>query len=284
MEHMDRLELADFLRSRREALQPEDVGLPRGARRRTRGLRREEVAALAGMSADYYGRIEQARGPEPSEQMLAAIARGLRLSVAERNHLFEMAGRPAPGRTGYGDHVPPGLMRILDRLDDTPAQVLNGLAETLAQTELSKALLGDETAHTGRERSFWYRWFTDPATRLVYPAEDRPRHSRLFVSDLRASYTRQGGTGSPAAALVAELLERSEEFAELWRAHEVGLRRLSDDKRISHPDLGVLDLQCQALHDSDQTFALLVYTAIPGTEAYEKLQLLPTLGVRPVGR
>ena len=113
---MDRAQLADFLRTRREALQPEDVGLPRGQRRRTGGLRREEVAALADMSADYYGRIEQQRGPMPSEQMLAALARALHLSLGERDHLFRLGGHVTPRRFARADHVNPGMMRVLDRL------------------------------------------------------------------------------------------------------------------------------------------------------------------------
>src|SRR5450759_924288 len=131
---MDRAQLADFLRTRREALQPEDVGLPRGQRRRTGGLRREEVAVLCQMSTDYYSRLEQQRGPRPSEQILNAIARGLRLSLEERDHLFRLAGHNTPQRALSSDHVNPGLMRILDRLCDTPAEVITGLAETLVQT------------------------------------------------------------------------------------------------------------------------------------------------------
>jgi transcriptional regulator with XRE-family HTH domain len=126
---MDRAQLADFLRTRREALHPEDVGLPPGQRRRTGGLRREEVAVLCQMSTDYYSRLEQQRGTRPSEQMLNAIARGLRLSLEERDHLFRLAGRNTPQRTLGSAHVNPGLMRILDRLSDTPAEVITGLAE-----------------------------------------------------------------------------------------------------------------------------------------------------------
>ena len=114
---MDRAGLADFLRKRRAMLQPEDVGLPQGARRRTTGLRREEVAALAEMSTDYYSRLERQRGPQPSEQMLAAIARGLHLTLDERDHLFLLAGHSTPRRAMRGDHVSPGMMRILDRLN-----------------------------------------------------------------------------------------------------------------------------------------------------------------------
>lgn len=278
---MDRVQLADFLRTRREALQPEDVGLPRGVRRRTRGLRREEVAALCGMSADYYGRIEQARGPQPSEPMLAAIARGLHLTLDERDHLFRMAGHGAPQRSLRSDHVSPGMMRILDRLGDTPAQVMTILAETLTQTPPAVALVGDETHFTGMARSVVYRWFTDPASRLVYPEDDHPRHSRFFTAILREAYARQGA-GSPAAGIVDALLGASEEFGPLWRTHEVGLRR-TESKRIRHPAVGTLDLHCQTLHDPDQGQTLLVYTATPGSESYEKLQLLSSLGARQPG-
>jgi transcriptional regulator with XRE-family HTH domain len=279
---MDREQLADFLRTRREALQPEDVGLPRGPRRRTRGLRREEVATLCGMSTDYYSRIEQARGPQPSEPMLAAVARGLRLSLDERDHLFRLGGHGAPQRSLRSDHVSPGLMRILDRLGDTPVQVVTGLGETLMQTPPAVALLGDGTGYTGLERSSFYRWFTDPAARLIHPEEDHALHSRLFVSDLRSAYSRQGPRDSAAAAIVDALLERSPEFATLWSAHEIGLRR-PEIKRFRHPAVGVLDVHCQILYDPDRTQGLLVYTASPGSDSSERLQLLSMLGARQQG-
>jgi len=266
---MDRAQLADFLRRRRAALQPKDVGLPSGARR-------EEVAVLCGMSVDYYSRLEQRRGPQPSEQMLAAIARGLHLSLDERDHLFRLCGHSAPHRTLRSDHVNPGLMRILDRLTDTPAQVMSGLGETLVQTRLAVALLGDETRFTGMARSAFYRWFTDPTARRIYPDDDHAMHSRVFTAGLRAAFSRDGA-GSRASAIVDRLLEESAEFARLWSAHEVGIRRY-DMKRIVHPELGVLALHCQVLYDLDQSQALLVFTAIPGTEDYEKLQLLSVFG------
>ncbi|MHA6761527.1 helix-turn-helix transcriptional regulator [Streptacidiphilus sp. PAMC 29251] len=275
---MDRAQLADFLRSRREALQPEDVGLPRGPRRRTRGLRREEVAALSGMSTDYYSRIEQQRGPQPSEPMLGGIARGLHLSLDERDHLFRMAGYSTPGRSARTDHVNPGILRILDRLGDTPALVISSLAETLVQTRPAVALLGNDTDYTGHDRSLVYRWFTAPAARRIYPEEDHPLHGRIFTSQLRAVYARQG-PDSRAGRIVDALLDRSEEFTELWGAHEIGLGH-SGPKRIQHPDLGVLELHCQVLFDADQAQALLVYTATPGTESHEKLRLLSVTGDR----
>ncbi|MFC8828877.1 helix-turn-helix transcriptional regulator [Streptomyces sp. NPDC057137] len=273
---MDRAGLAAFLRARREVLQPEDVGLPRGRRRRTGGLRREEVAALCDMSADYYGRIEQPRGPNPSEQMLAALARGLRLSIEERDHLFRLGGYALPRRVPGGDHINPGIMRVLDRLEDTPAQVVNNRGETLRQTRMAVALLGDETAFTGPARSLHYRWFTDPASRLLRPESDHAAHSRLLAADLHGAYTRDG-KDSPVAELVEALLTASPEFASLWRERPV-LGPYCAPKRFGHPRLGLLELHCQTLVDPDQSQTLLVFTAAPGSESHDKLQLLSVIG------
>ena len=145
---MDQIEVGRFIRTRREAMQPEDVGLRRGSRRRSIGLRREEVADLADMSADYLSRLERGAGPQPSAQMINALARGLRLTVYERDHLLLLAGHRSSARPGSSTHVNPGLMRILDRLIDTPAQVMGLLGETIAQNPTAVALLGDETHHS----------------------------------------------------------------------------------------------------------------------------------------
>ena len=275
---MDRNQLADFLRTRREALQPEDVRLPRGQRRRTAGLRREEVAALCGMSADYYSRIEQQRGPRPSEPMLAAIARGLHLSLDERDHLFRLAGHPAPARELRREHVDAGLMRVLDRLQDTPAQVVTSLGETLLQTPPAVALLGDETAYTGPDRSMFHRWFTRPETRAVYPPEDHDLLSRAFTADLRSLAARQGPAGR-AAALAHRLLQVSPEFAGLWGQHEI-TSQSTHRKRIVTAELGVVEVYCQLLYDLDQDQALLLFTATPGTESHDKLRLLSVIGAQ----
>ncbi|MBF4619300.1 helix-turn-helix domain-containing protein [Clavibacter sp. VKM Ac-2873] len=281
MRQMDPAGLAEFLRRRREALQPEDVGLPRTPRRRTSGLRREEVAALSSMSADYYARIERGSSPQPSEQMLAAIAHGMHLSVDERDHLFLLAGHRPPARGGSGDHVGPGLQRILDRLADTPAEVVSELGETLLQTPMGVALTGD-TAHLARpERSIGYRWFADPASRGLFAEEDHDALGRLWVSGLREVATRRG-PGSRAARYVELLLPRSAEFRELWARHEVGLRP-GAVKRFEHPELGRLELSCQTLTDPEQSHHLLVYTAAPGSESHEKLRLLGVIGAQRLG-
>ncbi|MCC6495307.1 MAG: helix-turn-helix domain-containing protein [Propionibacteriaceae bacterium] len=273
---MDRAQLADFLRTRREALQPEDVGLGRGPRRRTSGLRREEVASLSDMSVDYYSRLERGSGPQPSVQMLAAIARGLRLTLNERDHLLRLAGHNAPARTARSDHVSPGLMRIIDRLQDTPAQVMTDLGETLVQTAPARTLFGDETRYTGFARSIVYRWFTDPAARRVYPSEDHDLLSRAFTADLRTTLAKHGPRSRPAQVAEA-LLSTSAEFAELWAAHEV-TNSHHFEKRVQHPDVGVMTLQCQVLQDQEQYQSLLILTASPGTDSHRRLGLLALTG------
>jgi transcriptional regulator with XRE-family HTH domain len=277
---IDRAGLADFLRIRREALQPEDVGLPRGSRRRTSGLRREEVAALCHMSADYYARLERERGPQPSEQMLASIAQGLHLSVDERDHLFRLAGQHPPARGADSEHISPGLLRILDRLQDTPAEIVTELGETLRQTPPGIALTGDATRHTGPARSLGYRWFTDPAVRRRYAPEDHSFLSRLWASGLREVVTVRG-RGSKAALYADLLYAASDEFRRVWDAHEVGVRP-REVKRFVHPEVGALELHCQTLLDPDQSHRLLVYTAVPGSESAEKLRLLSVIGAQPL--
>jgi transcriptional regulator with XRE-family HTH domain len=273
---IDRAGLAAFLRHRRESLQPEDVGLPRGHRRRTSGLRREEVASLCHMSTDYYARLERERGPQPSEQMIASIAQGLHLSLDERDHLFRLAGHHSPARGADSEHISPGMLRILDRLADTPAEIVTELGETLRQTPLGIALTGDTTGYTGPARSNGYRWFTDPAARRLYAPEDHPFLSRMYAAGLRGIIALRG-PGSRAAHLADLLLAQSEEFRWVWNDQEIGIRP-HDSKRFVHPELGRLELNCQRLLDPEQSHHLMVYTAVPGSESYEKLQLLSVIG------
>lgn len=273
---IDRTGLAAYLRHRRELLQPEDVGLTRTARRRTDGLRREEVAALCHMSTDYYARLERGTGPQPSEQMVASIAQGLHLSLDERDHLYRLAGHRPPVRGVTSDHVAPGLLRILDRLQDTPAEVVTELGVTLRQTPMGVALTGDSTHFTGAHRSLGYRWFTDARSSAAYPPEERELLSRVYAAGLREIVTLRG-VGSAAARLAELLREQSEEFRELWERHEVGIHP-PQLKRFLHPEVGMLELSCQTLLDPEQSHRLLVYTAEPGSESYEKLQLLAVIG------
>lgn len=269
---IDRTGLAGFLRNRREALQPEDVGLPRGQRRRTSGLRREEVAALCNMSADYYSRLERERGPQPSQQMLASIAQGMHLSIDERDHLFRLAGHNPPARGSVSEHINFGLLRILERLEDAPAEIVTELGETLRQTPMGVALTGDRTRYTGPARSIGYRWFTDPTARDLYAPEEHGYLTRMYAAGLRGLVTLRG-PDSRAAYLAGLLLDSNDEFRRVWDDHEVGIRPHLV-KRLVHPEVGALELNCQRLVDPDQAHSLMVFTAEPGTESYEKLQML----------
>jgi transcriptional regulator with XRE-family HTH domain len=275
---IDRAGLASFLRHRREALQPEDVGMPRGQRRRTSGLRREEVATLCNMSADYYARLERERGPQPSQQMLASIAQGLHLSIDERDHLFRLAGHNPPPRGSSSEHINPGLLRILDRLEDTPAEIVTELGETLRQTPMGVALTGDTTRFTGPARSMGYRWFTDPSARDIYAPEEHAFLTRMYAAGLRGLVTLRG-PDSRAAYLADLLLDSSEEFRRVWDDHEIGIHP-HEVKHFVHPEVGALELNCQRLIDPGQAHSLMVYTAVPGTESYEKLQVLSVIGAQ----
>ena len=278
MEHIDNLDrtgLADFLRRRRETLRPYDVGLSAGPRRRTRGLRREEVATLAAMSTDFYTRLEQRRGSRPSEQTVAALARALRLTPEERDHLFVLAGHSVPPRTLRTNQASAGLVRVLDLLD-TPAQIVSDLGVTLRQNALAEALVGVQTEYTGLRRSMIYRWFTDPAERRIHPEDDHPERSRSFVASLRAASSRHGDDPE-AHDLIEHLLCESQEFAALWERHEVAT--LSGAiKRFVHPLVGTLTLDCQILTAERLTERLVVFTASPGSEDASRLALLSVIG------
>ncbi|WP_406422184.1 helix-turn-helix transcriptional regulator [Streptomyces sp. NBC_00873] len=272
---LDRSELADFLRRCRARLEPADVGLTAGSRRRTPGLRREEVAHLTGASVDHYTRLEQGRGSRPSRQMLSAVARALRLSEDERDHLFRLAGEEPPSdRHGPTQHVRPGLLMVLDRLHDAPAQVLSDRGEVLAQNAMAVALTGEHQPGYNIIRS----WFTAPEGRALFPAEDHEAHSRSHVGQLRAVLAARPDDVA-LIALVDELRAASDEFDLLWTEHVVAVRR-AEHKRFVHPVVGELDLECEALLSADHGQVLVIHTARPGTDAYERLQLLRVVGLQ----
>lgn len=272
-------ELGAFLRSRRERIRPEDVGLVPGPRRRVPGLRRDEVAQLAGASVDYYNELERGAGSQPSEQMLAALGRALRLTDDEWNHLYHLAERPVPPPGGAASHVQPGMLDLLSRLTSTPAKVITDLHVTLVQNPLAVAMLGDQSHLTGRNASFAYRWFMDPTSRAIYPEADHDNQSQAFVADLRAGAARRGSKDTEAWSMIAELQEGSAEFAELWDRHDVAFRR-RDRKRINHPELGLLDVNCLNLFSEDGRQRLLWFTPTPGTDSAELLDLLAVIGTQ----
>ena len=213
------------------------------------------------MSTDYYARLEQQRGPQPSEQMLEAIARALRLSRAERDHLFRLAGRVPETRGRRCAHVSPGLLHVLDNLD-TPAQVISDLGHTLVQNPAAVALVGDETQYTGLSRAIAYRWFRDPGARRRYPAADWDEHGRTYVALLRRSSAR-ADRDPEAIELVERLRAESPEFATLWERHDVDHAFGQERKRFLHPEVGALEVDCQVLVAENEDQVLLVYTATP---------------------
>jgi transcriptional regulator with XRE-family HTH domain len=273
---MDRRQLADFLRRSRNRLRPREVDLPEGRHRRTPGLRREEVAQLAGMSADYVMRLEQARSPQPSTQILAALARALRLTEDERDHLYLLAGLPPPVGRLAGTHVRPSLQYLLDHLRETPAQLVGDLGDLLAMNALAEALFGCVCTVKGPDRNIAWRWFTDPAVRAGYPAEEHDHHSHQTVADLRAAVARRG-TDEASAALVRRLRAASEEFSSLWDAHEVAVRRRSQ-MRVIHPEVGPIVFDCEVLLTPAEDQRLLVFTPPPGSPSVDALGLLDLLG------
>ncbi|GAA4605866.1 transcriptional regulator with XRE-family HTH domain [Actinoplanes octamycinicus] len=272
---MERDELADFLRRRRKAIHPAEVGLSDGPRRRTTGLRREEVAMLAGMSVDYVVRLEQGRSSQPSTQLLIALARALRLSDDERDHLFRLAGhQPQPGADA-ARLARAGLLRMLDLLGDTPAIVISDLGVVLAQNRASILLAGDHTGFTGYRRYLTYRWFTEPDSHPVSSAAERERLGRQHVADLRAVAGRRAGDPE-VTALIATLRTASADFDRLWAEHQVAVRR-SDRKTFEHPRVGRLTMDCETLVTPDLGQQLLVLTPADD-EARERLALLRVLG------
>jgi transcriptional regulator with XRE-family HTH domain len=276
MDAMQRDQLADFIRRRRKAVRPTEVGITEGPRRRTAGLRREEVAALAGMSVDYVVRLEQGRSSQPSTQMLGALARALRLSDDERDHLFHLAGHQPPPADGPSSLARAGLIRMLDLVGDNPALVMSDLGEILAQNRASVLLTGDQTAFEGDERYVSYRFFTDPAMRKLHAPEEWEHHAHQQVADLRAVAGRR--PRDPAVTgLVDKLQKLSPDFRRLWAEHDVAVRR-ADRKTFMHPWVGRLTMDCETLVTPDLRQQLVVLTPAD-EEAREKLDLLGVLGL-----
>lgn len=272
---MQREQLADFLRRRRSTIRPAEVGIAEGPRRRTAGLRREEVAMLAGMSVDYVVRLEQGRSSQPSVQLLGALARALRLSDDERDHLFHLAGHQPPPADGVARLARAGLVRMLDLLGDTAAMVISDLGEVLAQNRTSILLIGDHSGFAGDQRYLAYRWFTDPASRTTHPSSETERHSRQMVADLRAVAGRRAGD-PVVTGLIDRLLAASPEFRSRWESHEVGIRR-ADRKTMAHPRVGPIVMDCETLVTPDLGQQLLVLTPADVTSR-ERLDLLRVLG------
>ncbi|MEE1943314.1 helix-turn-helix transcriptional regulator [Streptomyces sp. TRM 70361] len=267
--------LGDFLRARREALQPHDVGLPEHRRRRVPGLRREEVAMLAGVSADYYTRLEQGRESSPSPQVLDAVAQALRLDAEATDHLNRLCRTAPPRPRGRGGtDVSPQLARLMDGWEHTPAFVLGPALDVLAGNSLATAL------HSGFERfdNLARMVFADPAGREFYQEWERAAHS--CVAELRAAYGHDPESAR-IAEVVAALSARSEEFARLWRLHEVRSKS-QEGKHLRHPRVGDLHIEFTAFTVNGAPHQqLVVYQAEPASPTAAAFETLRAVAARP---
>jgi hypothetical protein len=273
-----RSEFREFLTSRRARLKAADVGLPDYGARRVPGLRREEVAVLAGVSVPYYSRVERGDVAGVSDSVLDALARALRLDDAERAHLFDLARAvqplaPPPRRRSAKHRVRPPVQQILDAITGVPAVLSNERQDFLAANALARALFVD--MFDGQERPNSARFiFLDPRARDLYPDWDSV--ARDVVGALRSAAGRKPDDRA-LSDLVGELSTRSEEFRQYWARHDVRFH-VSGVKRLHHPQVGDIELRYEGLDvvfDTDLT--IYAYTADPGTRSAEGLALLGTL-------
>ncbi|HEX6355585.1 helix-turn-helix transcriptional regulator [Actinophytocola sp.] len=277
---MDRNELAAFLRSRRERITPADVGLPAGTRRRTPGLRRDEVAQLTFISTEYYTRLEQGRAPRPSREVLAGLARALRLSDAERDHLHHLAGAPPGPPPGPSREVRQSILDLLQRLPQAAAIVTSALLEVIAWNDLAAALMEDFSAVPRRDRNLVRRVFLGPhpGGRRLFGVSDADEFASTSTRRLRATAARYPDDPE-LTELVAELRAGSEEFARLWDSHDVAGQHPMR-KSFQHPLVGLVTVNCDVLDITDRDQQVVIYTADPGSPSEEALRLLSVIGTQ----
>ncbi len=259
-------------------MSPEVVGLPAGGHRRAAGLRREELALLAGISADYITRLEQGRASNPSGQVVEALARALRLSGAERAHLFRLAGLVPPGPETVPAYLTPSVQRLLDRLTGTPVAVYDASWTLLVANPPYAALMGDPSGWRGNERNAVWRHFLGPGSRTRHTTESLRAFESALVADLHAA-TGRYPADPRLRQLVARLRTNSHRFATLWAAGTVG-RHEAARKTIDHPHVGALTLDCDVLTVAGSDLRVIIYTAEPGTADAERLALLTVLGTQ----
>jgi transcriptional regulator with XRE-family HTH domain len=282
----DRDELARALRRARERVSPADVGLPAGSHRRVAGLRREEVAMLAGISVDYVVRLEQGRGPHPSDQVIGALARALRLDQDERDHVFRLAGVAPPKSGTIEMFVRPSILRLIERFADLPTMVISAKSDILAWNAMSSALHGDwSSLPPERRNQARLRFLPDPGepphTAVGGTDEQRAATSRQVVASLRSAAGRYPDDPG-LTRLLRDLRQGSAEFRSLWDVTEAGAWR-SHTKTLEHPSLGALTLECDTLHVPDLDQMVVVYSAAPGTREAEALELLRVIGTQHLG-
>ncbi|MGR6974724.1 helix-turn-helix transcriptional regulator [Streptomyces cynarae] len=271
-------EFGRAVRRWRDRVPPEAAGLPAGGQRRAAGLRREELAMLAGISADYVTRLEQGRASNPSTQVVDALARALRLSGDERAHLFRLAGLVPPGPDTVPTYVTPSVQRMVDRFTGTPVAVYDATWTLLMANPPYAALMGDPSGWRGNERNSVWRHFAGPGSRARHTPESLRAFEAALVADLRAAAARYPAD-QRLRRLIGDLRTSSDRFAELWDSGTVG-RHEAARKIIDHPHVGALTLDCDVLTVAGSDLRIMVYTAEPGTEDAERLALLTVLGTQ----
>jgi transcriptional regulator with XRE-family HTH domain len=271
-------ELGGCLRAWRDRLSPVDAGLPSGGHRRVPGLRREELAQLAGLSLDYLARLEQGRANSPSPSVVASLARALRLSDDERDHLYRLAGHREPHAGTIDRHISPGIQRLLDRLNDLPVMVADAAGSVVAANHLAAALVGPIAHAEGRDRNVAWHVFTGSESRLVRSKAEQAQAEREVVADLHDALGRYPADDE-LAQLVADLREASPRFAHLWVEHPVAQRRQSR-KTFVHPEVGEVTVDCDVLHVQDSDLRLIVYSAPAGSPDADALALLGAIGLQ----
>ncbi|HUQ59694.1 helix-turn-helix transcriptional regulator [Lentzea sp.] len=271
-------EFGRAVRRWRDRLTPEAAGLPAGAHRRAAGLRREELSGLAGISVDYVTRLEQGRASTPSSQVVEALARALRLSPDEREHLFRLAELVPPGAAMVPAYVTPSVQRMLDRLAGTPVAVFDACWTLLVANQEYAALMGDQSGARGYERNGVWRTFVSGGSRARQSPEELDELKAAQVADLRAAAARYPADGQ-LPRLVEELRANSTLFAELWDSGAVG-QHVAARKTIDHPRVGPVTLDCDVLTVAGSDLRVMIYTAEPGTEDAERLALLTVLGTQ----
>ncbi|MFJ1580925.1 MULTISPECIES: helix-turn-helix transcriptional regulator [unclassified Streptomyces] len=271
-------EFGKAVRRWRDRVSPETVGLPAGGHRRAAGLRREELALLAGISVDYITRLEQGRAAHPSAQVVEALARALRLSGTERAHLFRLAGLAPPGPETVPAYITPSVQRMLDRLTGTPVAVFDATWTLLMANPPYAALMGDPSGWRGNERNGVWRNLLGSGTRVRHTPEARRAFEAALVADLRAAADRYPAD-QRLRRLVEELRTRSERFTRLWESGAVGHHEAAR-KTIDHPRVGPLTLDCDVLTVATGDLRIMVYTAEPGTADAERLALLTVIGTQ----
>jgi transcriptional regulator with XRE-family HTH domain len=279
---MNKQELGAFLRSRRERLRPQDVGLTWGPRRRTQGLRREEVAVLAHISTEYYVRLEQGRAARPSGEVLAGIAGALRLTGAESDHLHVLAGT-APTRTGlHPRDVRPSIIALIERLPQTAALVISAAFEVLAWNDLAAALMEDFAELAAEDRNLARRAFLAPARlgAMLYGVSDAAEFRHHVVLGLRSTLARYPSDPT-VTGLVDELRDGSPDFARLWERHDVQAAPTLT-KTFRHPSVGKVTVNCDSFTLADRDQHLVLYSAPAGSPDAEALALLNVLGTEGV--